>query len=158
MHNSAQYSTTYFTVQVKSANRKVNVKLHAHALYTSVGFCAAITPTPLCRVLTADLTNQRCRRIPLWDAFLKNSANWLINWLLFIFYFIYFYLSFFHIRFLCIQDELSKATGLLLPHSFSYKHERLSCTLWTATTQNWNKSSTQIEHRAEAVGQEILVH
>ena len=28
-------------------------------------------------------------------------------------YFIYFYLSFFHIRPLCIQDELSKATGLL---------------------------------------------
>ena len=81
MHNSAQYSTTYFTVQVKSANRKVNVKLHAHALYTSVGFCAAITPTPLCRVLTADLSNQRCRRGPslMRRFFIRNSINLVIN-------------------------------------------------------------------------------
>ena len=42
---------------------------------------------------------------------LFNRTNLLL--LIIFLYFIYFYLSFFHIRSVCIQDELSKATGLL---------------------------------------------
>ena len=121
MHNSAQFSTTYFTVQVKSLQPEtykpstvVIIKLHPRFASTS---CVGPYNTH------ATLAGFECRfnQPAMWEdspglmrrVFFFNSINYLLLLLIIFLYFIYFYLSFFHIRSLHIQDELSKATGLL---------------------------------------------
>ena len=121
MHNSAQYSTTYFTVQVKSPQPEtykpstvVIIKLHPRFAST---FCVGPYNTH------ATLAGFDCRfnQSAMWEDspglmrrvffFVIQLTNLLL--LTSFLYFIYFYLSFFHVRSLGIQDELSKATGLL---------------------------------------------
>ena len=122
MHNSAQYSTTYFTVQVKSPQPEtykpstvVIIKLHPRFAST---FCVGPYNTH------ATLAGFDCRfnQSAMWEDspglmrrvfffFVIQLTNLLL--LTSFLYFIYFYLSFFHVRSLGIQHELSKATGLL---------------------------------------------
>ena len=53
----------------------------------------------------------------------------------------------------CVTEIALKSPFLCV----SSRHEKLSCTVWTATAQNWNKSFTHIEHGAGALGRGLII-